>query len=429
MRNTKKILGIVLALIVLTLAMSISIFADKPETDLARGYYAAIYNEDGTLAWDVDASKSASEFNVHSALEDLYVFADNPFLIGLVGTPSFELVMYEDVALTEDLDVTGKNIVIDVNGHSFGTNGYEITGDDSLTFKCSKGTGSVEGYTLNADGEFVESSYVATVNGVQYADIQEAIKAAAPSGTVTLLENIELDAPIVVTGTVVLDLAGYTINYTSTIQGEAMITNKGNLTINDSVGTGVIYYDYVGAADSSYGKGNYTISNGGTLTVNGGKITIANLRAHAKYPIDNNSTSGDAILVINGGHLYNYNTSAIRMFCNSTTNKNSVTINGGIIEGYCSIWVQNPGKNTVNGQLSITGGEIKTTAAAYVNGTAALKDVGSRIYFSIDGEGGAWSTDSSVSITGGTFNENVCLSKAAPAEITVNEEAASFCNR
>ena len=173
--------------------------------------------------------------------------------------------------------------------------------------------------------------------------------------------------------------------------GEAMITNKGILTINDSVGTGVINYNYIGANDASYGKGNYTISNGGTLTVNGGKITIADLRQHAKYPIDNNSTTGDAILVINGGHLYNYNTSAIRMFCNSTTNKNSVTINGGLIEGFSAIWMQNPGKKTVNGDLTITGGEIRTTAAAYVNGTAALKDVSSKIYCTIDGEGGAWS--------------------------------------
>ena len=178
MKNTKKILGLVLALIVLTLAMSLSIFADKPETDLARGYYAAIYNEDGTLAWDVDASKSASEFNVHSALEDLYVFANNAFLIGLKGTPSFELVVYEDVALTRDLDVTGRDITIDVNGHSFGTNGFEITGDDSLTFKCSKGTGSVEGYTLNAENVFVEKSFVAQIGEDKYETFAEALAAA-----------------------------------------------------------------------------------------------------------------------------------------------------------------------------------------------------------------------------------------------------------
>ncbi len=243
---------------------------------------------------------------------------------------------------------------------------------------------------------------------------------------ITLEADYEFATPVVIDSEypINIDLNGHTMTYNSTTQGEAMITNKGNLTINDSSDpdTGVINYNYTGEADSLYGKGNYTISNGGTLTVNGGKITIANLRAHAKYPIDNNSTTGDAILVINGGHLYNYNTSAIRQFCNSTTNQNSVTINGGLIEGYSAIWVQNPSSTaTANAVLSITGGEIKSTAAAYVNGTSELKDVASKIYCTT--EGGAWSEDSAVSITGGTFNENVYLAEEAPADLTISEEA------
>ena len=305
-------------------------------------------------------------------------------------------------------------------------------GEDSLVLINDPSTYKAEGYKLvdNEDGTWtvVEFAAVAEVDGTQYESLTEAVAAANAiegGATVTLLSDVVLDAPLVITGTVVLELAGKTVTYTSTTQGEAMITNKGTLTINDSSDpdSGVINYNYTGAADSTYSKGNYTISNGGTLTVNGGKITIANLRAHAKYPIDNNSTSGDAVLVINGGHLYNYNTSAIRQFCNSTTNKNSVTINGGLIEGYSAIWMQNPGKNTVNGSLTITGGEIRTTAAAYVNGTSALKDVSSDLYCTIDGEGGAWSKDSAVSITGGTFNENVYLAEEAPAAITIGEGA------
>ena len=257
------------------------------------------------------------------------------------------------------------------------------------------------------------------------ASLQSAINTAAKDperATVVLIGDVALDAPIVVEGTVVLDLNGYTLSYNSTVMGEAMITNKGNLTINDSVGTGVINYNYTGANDASYGKGNYTISNAGTLTVNGGKITIANLSGHAKYPIDNNSTTGDAILVINGGHLYNYNTSAIRMFCNSTTYKNSVTINGGLIEGYCAIWMQQPSATaTVKGDLTINGGEIRTTAKDWVNGTSALADVAS--YVKTTSEGGAWSEDSFINITGGTFNENLHVYYNAPANVTVSDEA------
>ena len=286
----------------------------------------------------------------------------------------------------------------------------------------------VKTYTCSCGDSYTEAipvlASVAAIGDVKYASLADALADAA-NGEIVLLANIELDAPIVIAAgqTVTLDLNGFEIVYNNTIQGEAMISNHGTLTINDSVGSGVINYNYTGAADPSYGIGNYTISNGGYLTVNGGKITIANLSGHAKYPINNNSGTGDAILVINGGHLYNYNTSAIRMFCNTTTYKNSVTINGGLIEGYCAIWVQNPGKNTVNAQLSITGGEIKTTAKAYVNGTADLKDVSSAIYCTINGEGGAWDENSLISITGGEINENVYLADSAPANLNVEGEA------
>ena len=277
-------------------------------------------------------------------------------------------------------------------------------------------------YEITEDGLYAPVSYVAEIDGVGYKTLAEAF-AAADGKTVTLLKNIELSEPLTVAAgkTVTLDLAGYEIVYNSTTQNESMITNKGNLTINDSVGTGVINYNYTGAADSTYSKGNYTISNGGTLTVNGGYITIAKLSGHAKYCIDNNSTTGDAVLVINGGHLYNYNTSAIRQFCNSTTYQNAVTINGGLIEGYSAIWMQNPGSKTVNGSLTITGGEIKSTAKAYVEG-APLNQVGSKIYCTT--EGGAWSEGSAVAITGGTINENVYLAEEAPAQLTC--EGATF---
>ncbi len=266
---------------------------------------------------------------------------------------------------------------------------------------------------------------VAQIGDYYYPTVEDAFDAVQNGETILMIADAELETTITIPAdqTVILDLNGKNINYNSTNQGEAMITNSGNLTINDSGNTGEIYYNYTGAADPTYGKGNYTISNGGTLTVNGGKIHIAKLSQHAKYPIDNNSTSGDAILVINGGHLYNYNTSAIRQFCNSDTHENSVTINGGKIEGYCAIWVQNPGSKTVNGQLTINGGEIKSTAKAYVNGTAELKDVASRIYCTIHGEGGAWDEGSALIIEGGIINENVGLDNATPASVTLNKEA------
>lgn len=341
------------------------------------------------------------------------------------------------------------NADLRINGGSFNCNIYnvgscQVSGGTFVTENAKTFATNylAEGYVLGEDGKVVEetpaeSTVIFTVGHVMASQdattLEEAIAlneyfyetignvAILGAPVIKLEADYVFTAPVVVDSEypVIIDLNGHSLIYNGTVQGEAMITNKGELTINDSVGGGEIYYNYTGAADSTYSKGNYTISNAGTLTVNGGKIHIANLSGHAKYPIDNNSTTGNAVLVINGGHLYNYNTSAIRQFCNSTTNTNSVTITGGLIEGYSAIWMQNPGSKTVNGALSITGGEIRTTAAAYVNGTADLKDVASKLYCTT--EGGAWSEGSSVSITGGTINENVYLAEEAPATLTIGD--------
>ena len=352
----------------------------------------------------------------------------------------------------ENVDITGKSCVGGVAGLMLGSGkavdntvkNVELTAThENWQNSAAAVIGTISGGGVTVSGSTVEgvnatalvgSEWVnkptapvgkveAKVGDTYYATWEAALAAAQAGATVELL------APIVIAAgeEVTIDLAGKTVVYNSTTIGEAMITNRGTLTINDSVDGGVINYNYTGANDPNYGKGNYTISNGGTLTVNGGKITIANLRSHAKYPIDNNNTTGDAVLVINGGHLYNYNTSAIRMFCNSTTCQNSVTVNGGLVEGYNAIWMQNPNDKTVNGNLTVNGGEIKSTAAAYVNGTSELKAVNSGIYCST--QGGTWSADSAVNLTGGTFNENVDLAENAPANVTADKENATFNGR
>ena len=331
---------------------------------------------------------------------------------------------YAAVKLNNDGTTSAEGSVINITGGSIKREG-SYTSDSSAASNATS-TGEINiSDTTDVDGDVLEMVAVIIYgnNSYSFTTLEHAIAKAEAGEEIVVIKNITLESPITVPAgkEVVLDLNGNEIVYNSTTQNEAMITNKGTLTINDEVGTGVINYNYTGAADPSYGKGNYTISNGGTLTVNGGYITIANLSAHAKYPINNNSTTGDAILVIDGGHLYNYNTSAIRQFCNSDTYKNSVTINGGLIEGYSAIWMQNPGSKEVNGQLSINAGEIRTTAKAYVEGTSSISEVASKIYCTT--EGGTWDEESAFVITGGTINENVYLGEESPASMTLYKEA------
>lgn len=410
--------------------------------DNSGNYYgdATANIKDGTLDSTYIAIRNRMEQNSHGASGKAILNVEGGTIIGVSRAIWAQASSTSETSpATGEINVSGGKIgLIDTPRSKGAVSMTTISGGEVAAFKGEIGELTVKGGTvdkvtmLSAAGEAVE--YAVTEEGLyvtafaqvgdnKYPTLQEAIDAAKDGKTVKVLADIELEKAITIAKVdkVTLDLNGKTISYESEVQGEAMITNKGELVINDSSEDkpGVINYDYKGAADPSYGKGNYTISNAGKLTINGGKITIASLSGHAKYPIDNNSTTGDAELIINGGHLYNYNTSAIRQFCNSTTHKNSVTINGGLIEGYCAVWVQNPGSNTVNGDLTIEGGEIRTTAKDYVNGTAELKDVRSSIYCTIAGNGGAWSSDSFVALNGGTFNENVNLAEAAPAKINV----------
>ena len=71
---------------------------------------------------------------------------------------------------------------------------------------------------------------------------------------------------------------------------------------------------------------------------------------YAAYAVDNNSTSNDVKLTVNGGTLYCPYNDAVRLFCNSTTKKNEVIINGGELisneEGCGGVWIQLPSGTT-----------------------------------------------------------------------------------
>ena len=154
----------------------------------------------------------------------------------------------------------------------------------------------------------------------------------------------------------IIDLNGCTISGTD--NGTAsfgLIVNKGKLTINDSKGNGKIQL----TATQNRGWNAYSsvISNqpGGVLVVNGG--TIEHLGGtDMAYGIDilTNGKGTSAVATINGGHIKSpYR--AVRQFLNGVEANNSLTVNGGTIEGANkSIWMQDPSKNANTGSLVVT---------------------------------------------------------------------------
>ena len=222
--------------------------------------------------------------------------------------------------------------------------------------------------------------YVAQIGDVKYETLADAVAAVSTDGTLTTIVMIADHAvasgiTIAAGKNVVLELNGKVVSYNSPAGNtQALITNRGTLVIQDNTdtalngtGTGLIGADYTNPDTGEIpGYASNTITNGGTLTLKSGKIVNTATGGAACYVIDNNSTTNNAILNIEGGYVYRARSQAVRMFCNSTTYQNSLNISGGIVEGgYAGFWTQLPGDGTNPSSskklatINITGGEVK----------------------------------------------------------------------
>ena len=308
------------------------------------------------------------------------------------------------VAVYENAQVTIKNgTFTGVVDAIDATSKIAITGG---TFTFDVNEYCADGYicVANGDGTYTvrEGKFVAQVGETKYETLQAAID-AANGGTVTLLETFVVNAG----ETVALDLKGCTIvaNAAGDKAYEA-IRNNGTLTITN--GTVVC-----NSTSSSTAFAINTITNCGSLTIT--KATIKNVGTGNQigYAIDNNSTTNNATLVVGDGAVITAKGSAyfdgIRLFCNSLTAQNNVTVNGGEIS---SIWMQNPSDGAVhntkavNGSVKITNG---TVGALYIEPSAnfALAISGGHVE-KVDTNDTANSQETAISkgITGGTFGKD-----------------------
>ena len=264
---------------------------------------------------------------------------------------------------------------------------------------------------------------VLSVSSVAYAvDVADAaafITAAAGTEDITLTANVEFssDATIVLNcdvnvqaytitiakgATVSIDLNGHTISGKSNVWGHGMIQNKGTLVVADAVGSGKISYEFNGTADTSFGKGNYTVVNSGTMTVNGGTIeNVSTVASHMMDAIDNNSTTGDAILTINSGATIRCpQYIAIRQYANSDSYANSVTVNGGTVTGgKRAIWVHLPGSSAAS---------KKQASLTVIGGTLTSEDTTNNHAIYVYSYGDSVE-NLSMNISGGTINGDVAL--------------------
>ncbi len=364
---------------------------------------ADTYNE--YAVW-MDDGNFYIENTVVNARDDAYgmLKSDSAETITLYGN-TFE---YHGVANKEVINTKGAEIV--ANNNKFIDCDAGIIPEDKVNVVNGK-TDVDEIKQEIAQTNQVIINY-AMIGETKYETLQDAVDSAVAGDKIVLTRNVDLEGATlnVAQGKeIVLDLNGYTISGASDVQGHSLIINKGTLTIIN----GTVSYGYIGAKDGSYGRGNYTITNSGTLTIDGNAV-IENVTAftgHMHDAIDNNSTTGNAKLVINSGIVRDEKYIAIRQFANSSSFTNEVIVNGGeIVGGYRGVWVQLPGSDAskaVNASTIVNDGVITSLDSVYNHAIYVLSK-------------GNDAQNTVLNINGGTFNGDVAINGTASA--TMKEE-------
>ena len=400
---------------------------DEINTTYSTYYYGSA-NIDSDTSTSICLTTNGTDLVVDAPNADVYHYGD----VANLTIEAVKSASYHEFGRVTQLAIVKKGHVKVENGGSIGAivvaaSDVELTGDFGIVMGTSEVLAAAK-IPADVKKQTVESTdaldgVVAIVDGVLYDDFAEAL-AAANGKEVVLVRDVVFNRNIALTiakdAVVTLDLNGHVINGVAYEEKtSAVIQNKGNLTIKDSVGGSKI----VGSAtdpdkQAIPGYASNTITNSGTLTLEGGTIENTTL-AGAAYCVDNNSTTANVTFTMNGGKLVAARC-ALRMFCNSATNENNVIINNGEISGGTrGIWIQLPGSDNTKaaaGKLTINGGTITNNGneddcALYVytygnnHSATYITITGGTFNGAVCFGGGTYKgTQETVSITGGTFN-------------------------
>ena len=352
-------------------------------------------------------------------------------------------LIYDDAVAT-DKAFTSENLKLTI-----GTNTVASTVDTTQGVKGSKKSGLSE-TVATVVNKALTPAYVATVNGVGYKSLADAIAAAPRKATVKLLadtkENVTISTPYVT-----LDLNGFTLNG-STGERKPALTITARVTVMDSseAQTGTIMREDTAensGVSSHYvidiqGSGWLTFESGtvkndsGSAAGKGASLVRVGNDSVAKYPglnIKGGTFTQDNFIVIkvdrgdlflNGGTLNSASSYAVE-------NWHRATIKGGTVNGTAAAWTYSGGLNstleisggTINGnvksvsydgaegkvaKVEITGGTVNGELGTYTysNGLTATEDA----------------TKATIGITGGTFTKDPTKYVIEDSAITKNAD-------
>ena len=210
--------------------------------------------------------------------------------------------------------------------------------------KQIKGGNGGSGIVVFRYAEPVESPAVVQIGETTYTSIPAAIAAANEGDTIKVIAEVNVDAAINVAKKVTIDLNGQTVRATEkdTVgDGVFCVVAGGDLTINDSVGTGVVN----GVGGNPYNMAIW--ANGGKVTINGGTYTNEGAQDDgpdgAHFDLIYAKNGGE--VVINGGY-FKCETPNFTLNCHDASYKagnTSIVVKGGTFYKF------NPSNNTAEG--------------------------------------------------------------------------------
>lgn len=288
------------------------------------------------------------------------------------------------------------------NNSTFTTENLSLTFDNVEIADTVNTTTGVKGGNKYENSPVVKeavsgaSSAIATIGGVGYASLAEAIAAAKDGDTVTLLADITED--VVINKNITFDLGGKTI--TNTGAGKATLTVASGATAtvkNGSIVGGASYYNIQnngtaileGITATAGNTGSSMIDNWGTLTITSGTYTGG---------LNVVKSEEGSTLVINGGDftldysVSNSYNAVIFVYGDTTINGGTFTqsltttagrwdhpqvVATGVVEGYTAI-------------TRVTGGTFTNKKS----GEAIFRGVGK-------------ATSDNFEVSGGSFNKSI----------------------
>ena len=287
------------------------------------------------------------------------------------------------------------------NNSTFTTENLSLTFDNVEIADTVNTTTGVKGGNKYENSPVVKeavsgaSSAIATIGGVGYASLAEAIAAAKDGDTVTLLADITED--VVTNKNITFDLGGKTI--TNTGAGKATLTVASGATAtvkNGSIVGGASYYNIQnngtaileGITATAGNTGSSMIDNWGTLTITSGTYTGG---------LNVVKSEEGSTLVINGGDftldysVSNSYNAVIFVYGDTTINGGTFTqslttagkwahpqvVATGVVEGYTAI-------------TRVTGGKFTNKKS----GEAIFRGVGK-------------ATSDNFEVSGGSFNKSI----------------------